>query len=180
MARNSCQQWLSVNEPCPIVGSVKTPDQLTDRFRAEGLKVTPQRQAVFRVLHDNQVHPSAEAVHAAVVRDLPTVSLRTVYQTLNDLTDMGELGHLHVGTGSTRFDPNIEPHHHLVCESCGRVSDVPADFPEVMVPSGADEGFTVTRTEIVFRGVCASCAAERGAPAVQPTTNTKEARERHG
>ena len=159
---------------------MKTPAELTDRFRSEGLKVTPQRQAVFRVLHDNHVHPSAEAVHAEIVREMPTVSLRTVYQTLNDLTDMGELGHLHVGTGSTRFDPNIEPHHHLVCEACGRVIDVPVDFPEVTVPTGAGDGFTVTRTEIVFRGVCATCEGGSAVPSTTTNNNTKEARERHG
>jgi Fe2+ or Zn2+ uptake regulation protein len=153
---------------------MKTPEELTDRFRSEGLKVTPQRQAVFRVLYDNHVHPSAEAVHAEITKDMPMVSLRTVYQTLNDLTAMGELGHLHVGTGSTRFDPNMEPHHHLVCDVCGRVVDLPVDFPEVAVPNGAGEGFTVTRTEIVFRGLCATCAPASGAPLPQPTTNTKE------
>ena len=149
---------------------MKTPDELTDRFRSEGLKVTPQRQAVFQVLYDNHVHPTAEAVHAEITKDLPMVSLRTVYQTLNDLTAMGELGHIHVGTGSTRFDPNVEPHHHLVCDSCGRVVDVAAD-PGLAVPDGSQHGFTVTRTEIVFRGLCADCST-------QPTTNTKE--ELHG
>lgn len=154
-----------------MVRHVKTPEELTDRFRSQGLKVTPQRQAVFQVLYDNHVHPTAEAVHAEIVKDLPMVSLRTVYQTLNDLTSMGELGHIHVGTGSTRFDPNTEPHQHLVCDTCGRVVDLPVTFPEVAIPAGAHHGFTVTRTEIVFRGVCATCSN-------QPTTNTKE--EPHG
>ena len=148
---------------------MKTPAELTDLFRSEGLKVTPQRQAVFQVLHENHVHPTAEAVHAEIIRELPMVSLRTVYQTLNDLTAMGELGHIHVGTGSTRFDPNLDEHHHLVCESCGRVVDVPADFPDLPVPTGTGHGFTVSRTEIVFRGTCADCSN-------QPT-NTKEERD---
>ena len=142
---------------------MKTPEELTDRFRSEGLKVTPQRQAIFRVLYDNHVHPTAEAVHAEIIRDMPMVSLRTVYQTLNDLTAMGELGHIHVGTGSTRFDPNIEPHHHLVCDECGRVADVPVGTSTVAVPEGTAAGFTVTRTEVVFRGRCADCN--------QPQTN---------
>lgn len=156
---------------------VKTPEELTDRFRSEGLKVTPQRQAVFRVLHGSTVHPTAESVHAAVVRDLPTVSLRTVYQTLNDLTAMGELGQLDVGLGSARFDPNLAPHHHLVCDRCGRVEDVAADLLGATLPATgvAAGGFRVTRTEVVFRGQCADCAA--AVPADQPTNhnNIKEA-----
>ncbi len=138
---------------------MKSPDQLIDLFRARGLKVTPQRQCIFRVLHGSTVHPTAEAVHAEVVAEMPTVSLRTVYQTLNDLADMGELVSFDVGTGSTRFDPTLDPHHHLVCDGCGRIHDLHADFGEVAVPAGADLGFTVTATEIVFRGLCGDCAA---------------------
>ena len=155
---------------------MKTPEELTDRFRSEGLKVTPQRQAIFRVLYDNHVHPTAEAVHAEITRDMPMVSLRTVYQTLNDLTAMGELGHIHVGTGSTRFDPNIEPHHHLVCDRCGRVVDVPAGPSPVAIPADAADGFTVTRTEVVFRGLCADCSGDR---ATTNPTNTPR-KDQHG
>ena len=58
---------------------------------------------------------------------MPTISLRTVYQTLNDLSEMGEILHLDLGTGSARFDANVEePHHHLVCEGCGLVRDLAA------------------------------------------------------
>jgi Fe2+ or Zn2+ uptake regulation protein len=137
---------------------VKTVDELTAEFHAKGLKVTPQRQAIFRVLGRSTVHPTAESVYAEVSADMPTISLRTVYQTLNDLTSMGELHALDLGTGSTRFDPNLAPHHHLVCEQCGRVIDVPAGRSRLAEPAAAaDEGFEVTTTEIVFRGRCADC-----------------------
>lgn len=154
---------------------MKSPEELTDRFRSAGLKLTPQRQAVFRALHGSRVHPTAEAVHAEVVKDLPMVSLRTVYQTLNDLTAMGELGHMRLGTGSARFDPNLEPHHHLVCDGCGTVADLAAEFPDVAVPEGAGDGFSGLRAEIVFRGLCSTCQATN-----RTTDQTKEARERHG
>src|SRR3954453_20904308 len=120
---------------------MKSPAELTELFRARGLKVTDQRQAIFRVLHESPVHPTAEAVHAEVVRDLPRVSLRTVYQTLNDLAAMGELRQLELGTGSARFDPNLARHHHLVCDGCGQVLDLEVEFPEISVPPGLDHGF---------------------------------------
>ena len=156
---------------------MKSPDELTEIFRSRGLKMTPQRQCIFRVLHRmSGVHPTAEAVHAAVVDELPTVSLKTVYQTLNDLVAMGELHHLDLGTGSSRFDPNLEPHHHLVCDICGKVVDVARNFPGVSVPAGDAAGFTISSTEIVFRGTCAGCST-RSTPTHQPD---KEAHERHG
>ncbi len=96
---------------------MRSPDELTEVFRRRGLKVTPQRRAVFRVLFDDQTHPSAEAVHRTVAAEMPTVSLRTVYQTLNDLAEMGEIRNLDLGTGSARFDPNIEQSTTMPCAS---------------------------------------------------------------
>lgn len=138
---------------------MRSPDHLVTAFRSSGRKVTPQRERIFRVLHDNPTHPTAESVHAEVVADMPTVSLRTVYSTLNELAEMGELRHLQLGTGSGRFDPNTEPHHHMVCVRCGAVTDVHADYPDVALPDGAGHGFVVDVTQIVFRGRCAPCAA---------------------
>ena len=141
---------------------MRSPDELTVLFRERGFKVTPQRQCIFRILHGSEVHPSAESVYAAASAEMPTISLRTVYQTLNDLAAMGELHQLHLGPGSARFDPNDAPHHHLVCESCGVVVDLHADFTDLQVPDGSGHGFLVSSTEIVFRGRCADCAAVHG------------------
>jgi Fe2+ or Zn2+ uptake regulation protein len=147
---------------------VRPPVELTAAFRQQGLKVTPQRQLLFRLLHDNVSHPSADALFATAAELMPGISLRTVYQTLNDLTAMGELSTLDVGTGSTRFDPNVDPHHHLVCDGCGRITDLHAEFPGVAVPrDGEAEGFEVTTTEIVFRGRCADCGTSTSSH--QPT-----------
>ncbi|MEJ5253771.1 MAG: transcriptional repressor [Acidimicrobiales bacterium] len=139
---------------------MKSPAELTELFRRQGLKVTPQRQCIFRALAGNEAHPSAESVYEQVRAEMPTISLRTVYQTLNDLAAMGELNQLDLGTGSARFDPNLDPHHHLVCDRCGEVRDIYADFTDVHVPAGAAHGYEVSATEIVFRGLCPRCQAD--------------------
>ena len=136
---------------------MKTPAELTELFHARGLKVTPQRQAIFRVLHGEQAHPTAEWVYDAVSKSMPTISLRTVYQTLNDLVVMGEVQARDLGTGSARFDPNVDAHHHLVCDQCGRVDDVYADASAVRVTGAQKHGFTISHTEVVFRGTCPTC-----------------------
>lgn len=144
---------------------MRPPAELTQLFRDRGLKVTPQRQCIFRVLHGDATHPSAEAVYAAASAEIPTLSLKTVYQTLNDLAAMGEIMMLDVGTGSGRFDPNVEhAHHHLVCEQCGRISDLNLDLGELAVPHDQRQGFTIDTAEVVFRGRCASCAAVSKVP----------------
>jgi Fur family peroxide stress response transcriptional regulator len=146
---------------------MRSTEELTDRLRAEGRKRTPQRDAVFRALQGNLEHPTAEAIHAAVVAELPNVSLRTVYQVLNDLAAMGEIHALDLGTGAARFDPNVEGHHHLVCTSCGMVRDVYLD--DVARPRGA-AGFTVDRVEVVYRGRCDTCLSSN-----PPTKETHRA-----
>jgi Fe2+ or Zn2+ uptake regulation protein len=140
---------------------VKSPAELTELFRAQGLKVTPQRQCIFRVLHGNAVHPTADSVHAAASAEMPTISLKTVYQTLNDLAAMGEIQQLDLGTGATRFDPNVDGHHHLVCTRCGMVRDVYVR-PRVRVPDAQLAGFTPSSTEVVIRGLCETCSRPRG------------------
>lgn len=144
---------------------VKSPAELTELFRAQGLKVTPQRQCIFRALDGNDRHPTAEAIYEQVSEEMPTISLRTVYQTLNDLAAMGEITQIDLGTGSSRFDPNLDHHQHLVCDGCGAVHDIEVDFTDIRIPRGKRHGFQVSRTEIVFRGHCAACAEADLAPA---------------
>ena len=103
---------------------MKTVAELTDLFRDRGLRVTPQRQAIFGLLQDDASHPTVEALYDRARVDMPTISLKTVYQTVHDLEALGELHVLDLGTGSLRVDPNVEDdHHHLVCTACGRVRD---------------------------------------------------------
>ena len=91
---------------------------------------------------------------------MPTISLKTVYQTVHDLEAMGELAVLDVGTGSVRVDPNVEhAHHHLICTRCGRVRDVLIEVGGLRVPARERQGFTLEEVEVHFRGVCAECAA---------------------
>jgi Fe2+ or Zn2+ uptake regulation protein len=144
---------------------VQTTEELTARFRAEGLRVTPQRQAIFRLLEGNTRHPTVEALHEAVRADLPMVSLKTVYQTVHDLEALGEVALLDLGTGSVRVDPNVEvDHHHLVCRVCGAVQDVPlADVPAL--PRRYRRDFRLDSTEVIFRGVCDPCSTPSTDPA---------------
>ncbi|MHB8430522.1 MAG: Fur family transcriptional regulator [Acidimicrobiales bacterium] len=144
---------------------MRSPEELTELFRANGRKVTAQRQCIFGLLEGDVTHPSAETVHDRASRIIGTISLKTVYQTLNDLAELGEIALLDLGTGTTRFDPNVDDHHHhLVCRRCGNVRDLVAAFPDPTIPAGAELGFDVGSAEIVFRGLCPACQAAPGSP----------------
>jgi Fe2+ or Zn2+ uptake regulation protein len=137
---------------------MRTPDELTELFRANGRKVTAQRQCIFRVLQGNVAHPSAEAVFEAARAEVATISLKTVYQTLYELAEIGEIAALDLGTGMARFDPNVDSaHHHLVCRSCGKVRDINVAFAGLTVPPDEAQGYEVKSAEVVFRGLCEEC-----------------------
>ena len=167
---------------------MRSPEELSELFRSTGRKVTAQRQCIFRVLHGDQSHPSAEAVYAEARREMATLSLKTVYQTLHELAEIGEVAALDLGTGTVRFDPNVEaPHHHLVCRECGRVRDLRLDFSHLTVPDGEEQGYELQDgPEVVFRGRCAECRsgrsrrvptgpATRGRPPATPIATTIQA-----
>ena len=146
---------------------MKTPTELNQLSRDRGLKVIPQRQCIFRVRHGNGSHPTAHAVSESRPEEMPTISLRTAYQTLNDLVALGEIQQFGVGTGATRFDPATGAHHHLVCTRCGAMRDVHCDLAGLILPVRRHHGFTISGAEVIFRGPCAKCS--------QATSHQKDA-----
>jgi Fe2+ or Zn2+ uptake regulation protein len=139
---------------------MKSVSELTTLFRDHGFRVTPQRQAIFRLLDGDHTHPTVESLYERARAEMPTISLKTVYQTVHDLDALGEVHVLDLGTGSVRVDPNVEgDHHHLVCTSCGRVRDLPVDFDRLRVPARYRRDFTVDDVQVIFRGRCESCAS---------------------
>jgi Fur family transcriptional regulator, stress-responsive regulator len=115
---------------------------------------------VAEVLAGQHVHLSAEEVHGLAGALLPEISRATVYNTLNELVAMGEVLEVSVTNGPKRYDPNAHvAHHHVVCARCQSIRDGPV--PRQIEPPGAEdfEGYVVTGIEIVYRGLCPSCAA---------------------
>jgi Fe2+ or Zn2+ uptake regulation protein len=110
-------------------------------------------------LHGDVSHPTVESLYEQARVEMPTISLKTVYQTVHDLADLGEVDLLDLGTGSLRVDPNVEDdHHHLVCTRCGRVRDVPVEFDGLRLPRRHRRDFTVDSVEVIFRGRCDDCS----------------------
>jgi Fe2+ or Zn2+ uptake regulation protein len=114
---------------------------------------------------------AVEWLYDAARAEMPSISLKTVYQTVHDLEAMGEVALLDVGTGSIRVDPNVEDrHHHLVCTGCGTVRDVLVDVADLRVPPRVRQTFAVQSVEVIFRGVCEACApGDPEATGVHPT-----------
>ena len=110
----------------------KLPD-LALRVRSRGWRVSAQRRAVVDVFTGDHVHLTADEILRQARQELPEISRATVYNTLADLVEMGELLVVSAGDGPKRYDPNVaRPHHHLICTRCGELKDVIPDGLEVL------------------------------------------------
>jgi len=136
------------------------------RCRGRGVKLTPQRLAIFEYLGRHPGHPTAEEVYRDVLARYPTLSFATVYKTLELLAEMGEVRKVIVDELRRRYDVNTEPHQHAVCRQCRRIVDIREDEiggGELLrqalkqVNLSARE-FIVEGASVEFAGLCRECA----------------------
>jgi Fur family peroxide stress response transcriptional regulator len=140
---------------------MKTLDEVRALFRAKKVPLTHQRLAVYEELTGRRDHPSAESLHESLKKAYPSLSLGTVYKTLQTLHELGMVARVDSPTAQARYDAIVETHHHAVCASCGRIEDVfDARLDRVAAPKAA--GFRVTGHSVHFHGLCAACAKKAG------------------
>ena len=126
--------------------------------RRHGLKVTPQRVAVYEALLEMDTHPTADEVHQKVKQQIPHISPDTVNRTLHTLSEIGA-AFVVEGTGQPRrYDGGMEDHQHFLCIKCGRVIDFHYEpFNDLQVPDAVKGQFKILRTTVYLEGVCQAC-----------------------
>ena len=130
--------------------------RFVEACRERGAPVTLQRLAIFRALLESAEHPDADAIHKRLKAAYPTLSLGTVYKTLEMLQSLGLARAVSSPGPTRRFDGNQHPHHHLWCTRCGKLMDVELDeLADIVLPERV--GFQVTDVTIQFNGICADC-----------------------
>lgn len=135
-----------------------TQTEICRRFRERGLKVTPQREAIYRALAETSSHPTAEEIHRQVRRRYPMVSPNTVYYTLKALWQAGLVHEVNYWHDRSRFDANLDLHHHLICLGCRKIQDVvDAALDQLTVSPRLRAGFQPMGHRVEFHGYCAAC-----------------------
>ena len=133
--------------------------ELVQRIRARGGRLTPQRVAVLKVLAESAGHPSVEQIYDRIKVDFPTTSLATIYKTIALLKEMGEVLELGFGDGSNRYDGNKPfAHPHLVCTQCGDIRDI--DLPalaDILQQVSQDVGYEIVGHRLDLYGICSRC-----------------------
>lgn len=126
------------------------------------LKITNQRIIIFRELASTEDHPDVEMIYNNVRKMLPAVSLDTVYRTLWVFSDIGLITPLGPKKQRIRFDANMEPHHHFICNECGLTRDIMEDsFKNLYIPKMVQKFGSIESSHIEFRGLCHKCEKER-------------------
>jgi Fe2+ or Zn2+ uptake regulation protein len=124
-----------------------------------GLRLTPQREVLLRVLSETTGHPTADDMVQRVREVLPTVSHATVYRNLQELVREGLLRTLDVAGSALQFEVNPDDHHHFVCRKCGHIWDVYLSSVDVRINRRRTDlgGFQVDRRDVQLHGLCATC-----------------------
>lgn len=133
-------------------------------LRGASLRVTGPRVAVLRAVHDHP-HADTDSISGVVREDLGVVSLQAVYDVLRALTDAGLVRRIQPAGSVARYEARVgDNHHHVVCRSCGAISDVDCAVGYIPCLRPADDlGYEIEEAEVIYWGQCPQCAAAASA-----------------
>jgi Fur family peroxide stress response transcriptional regulator len=133
-----------------------------EALRSKGYKATPQRIAICRIALNSRTHPSAQQVYEEVKKIHPTVSLATVYKTLEVLRNLNLVQEINFPNGQARFDPYMTPHINLVCLKCGSITDLnDTTIEEIIKKAAQSKKFKPTGQRMDLYGICQQCSGSK-------------------
>lgn len=135
-------------------------EAVVSALRAKGLRVTPQRSAVYANLLNRCDHPTVEEILFDLNQELPISSRATVYSSLQALREAGLVREVLLEEGVARFDANVGAHHHFRCTRCGSIEDIPWEALSVCGLDRLQSGLTVESYEVTVRGCCSRCESQ--------------------
>jgi Fur family peroxide stress response transcriptional regulator len=132
-------------------------DRIVQTLKSKGLRVTPQRFAVYANLLARTDHPTAEQILNDLNQNAPTSSQATVYISLQTLRDAGLVREVLLEQGVCRYDANVIPHHHFRCQCCGEIEDIAWNQLQGIELQRLRPGLKVDGYEVTVYGVCDRC-----------------------
>lgn len=131
--------------------------------RERGFKLTPQRMIIYRIICETEKHLTVDEVYQKARQEYPMLSAATVYRNMEQMVEAGLLSHLGQGGSATRYDANLEEHHHFICSRCKKVLDI--YLREVNYELDAEKSrlgeAKIDSPELYLRGVCQGCLDNR-------------------
>lgn len=135
-----------------------SPDTMKKLFREHGLRFTSQRYAIYHALATSHEHPTAENLHSIVKQTYHTLSMNTVYNTLEALKVIGIASDISLWHDKARFDANLRPHHHLVCIQCRRITDlIDPSLDRLTLAPSTRHNYELVGHRVEIQGICKEC-----------------------
>lgn len=132
--------------------------ELIAKYKERGLKLTPQRLAILKFLDGNTSHPTAADIYREIKKAYPTISFATIYNTLQTLRNKQEILEITIDPQKKHYDPNTEPHHHIICVKCNKIADIFEDYSEALrLPHHIVKEFKPVGNHVDFYGICTDC-----------------------
>ena len=128
------------------------------KSKEHGLKITPQRTAIYQELLKAKDHPSADIIYKKILKTIPNISFDTVNRTLLTFSKIG-ITNIVEGYGQPkRYDPDINTHHHFRCIQCNSIMDFyDKNYDNIAVPEEINKQCTVISRKVVLEGLCSKC-----------------------
>jgi len=140
-------------------------EEFIQACRERGLNVTYQRMVIYKYLRESKNHPTAEDIFRMVRQEYPSISLATVYKTLETLSDLNLIHKVTILHDMARYDADLQPHHHLICVHCKKIKDVYDDsLNQLPVSNIHVDGFHIHGYRIELEGICEDCAQAEKQP----------------
>ena len=126
------------------------------------VRLTKQKKAILDYLKRVYTHPTAEMIYESVKKELPNISLATVYRNLHQLAKQGDVLELEIN-GEFHYDGHLTAHQHAICSSCGKIIDVHDKKLNnyLMRRISSINGFVPSRANVFFEGECEECALKK-------------------
>lgn len=135
---------------------------ITSLLREKGFKVTPQRLAIYNMLAATKSHPNAEMIFNDLQATYPTMSLATVYKTMEILKEIGLVQILNAGEDSFRYDADTSDHPHVRCLKCGQVEDIEdIDYSAFLNQVAQGTKYELMGQQFYFYGICPNCQSTK-------------------
>ena len=123
-------------------------------------RFSKQRETIFNILYADKSHPNVDIIYQNVQKEIPNISLGTVYRNLNAMADEGRILRLDVGDGVVHFDANVKPHLHMLCDDCKSIIDLDVEYETIEPYIEEIQKLTshkIDSADVLFKGQCIIC-----------------------
>jgi Fur family transcriptional regulator, peroxide stress response regulator len=132
---------------------------IAEKLKEKNIKPSYQRIRIYDCLTRERNHPTVEQIFKCLIKEMPTLSKATVYNTMDLFRKAGLVRAVNIDDNETRYDSEVSIHGHFKCELCGRIYDFPVDTGTLS--SDALKDFEITEKDVYFKGICPQCRKDK-------------------